>query len=317
VQSPALRPLRVGEILDVAIKIYLRNARTLFKISLLVVAPVQVLGMVILASTVPDPAFLRSGFDAPQPGSQIAVSTTELWSWIIGTIVVTLLAYVASILATGACFKAVSDAYLGEQSDWRTSLRFARSRLRSLLWVTTLGTILAALALVALIVPGVWLWVSWSVAVPVLMTEGIKGREALRRSFRLVKGLWWRTFGVILLSTLVAAVLSGILSSVFIGLSFTDVSDSALGSILLDGLSRLVSGVLVTPFQAACIAVIYFDLRVRKEGFDLQLLADRVGVVLPEGARPDLLPPQPPATSGDQPPFWPPPPGWKPRGEGE
>jgi hypothetical protein len=71
---------------------------------------------------------------------------------------------------------------------------------------------------------------------------------------------------------------------------------------------------LTTPAAAAFATVLYIDLRVRKEGFDLFLLAQRLGVerepgVAPEA--PDFLP-APPAWTGDQPPFWPPPQGWTP-----
>jgi hypothetical protein len=70
---------------------------------------------------------------------------------------------------------------------------------------------------------------------------------------------------------------------------------------------------LTTPFTAAIAVVIYVDLRVRKEAFDLQLLAGQLGVDPPEGLSTTyapLLPADPP--SGSQPPFWPPPPGWTP-----
>ena len=75
------------------------------------------------------------------------------------------------------------------------------------------------------------------------------------------------------------------------------------------------SSMITTPFLAAVIVVLYFDLRVRKEGFDLFLLAQRMGVDPPVGAAPVSFIPEPAPTvlEGDEPPFWPPPPGWKPR----
>jgi hypothetical protein len=74
---------------------------------------------------------------------------------------------------------------------------------------------------------------------------------------------------------------------------------------------------LTTPAVAAFAIVLYIDLRVRKEGFDLYLLAQRLGVEPTEAGAQALLPPQPAVyADGEQPPFWPPPPGWKP-GAGE
>ncbi len=68
---------------------------------------------------------------------------------------------------------------------------------------------------------------------------------------------------------------------------------------------------LATPAAAAFITVLYIDLRVRKEGFDLLLLARRLGVERAPGQEPPSFLPEP-APVGSQPPFWPPPPGWKP-----
>ena len=59
----------------------------------------------------------------------------------------------------------------------------------------SIGGLLVVLATLALIVPGIWLFVSYSVAVPALLLERIGPVEALRRSFRLVRGRWWPTRG--------------------------------------------------------------------------------------------------------------------------
>ena len=59
--APQLRPLGVGEILDVGIKIYLRNALTLFKIVVFVVLPAQILVNFIEISALPSNVTLSSG----------------------------------------------------------------------------------------------------------------------------------------------------------------------------------------------------------------------------------------------------------------
>ena len=70
----------------------------------------------------------------------------------------------------------------------------------------------------------------------------------------------------------------------------------------------LISTVLVTPFTASLTMAVYFDLRVRKEGFDLWLLAQKVGGETPEGG----FPAQPGAPQWQPVPWWgaPPPTGW-------
>lgn len=310
--DPILRPLSVGELLDVAIKVYTRNALTLWKIVALIVFPVNVLAALVTLSTLPDEVF------DPDFGTQPGTLTDDdLMTIVAAQVIVAVVALITVVVATGACMKVVSDVYLGKKPGAGSSLRFAGKRVHSLVWIALLTFVLATLGLAGLIVMGVWLWVSWTVAPPVLLLEGRKGFKALRRSFRLVKGRWWPVFG----ATLVGAMLTGIvgvgLGALTAPLTFTDSGDNLTLTIVVDTIVNTISGVLTTPFQAALVAIIYFDLRVRKEGFDLELLAQRIGTAPDPAARPDFLPPPPPSwEASEQPPYWPPPPGWKPKGTG-
>jgi hypothetical protein len=306
--APTLRPLSVGEILDVAIKVYTRNALTLWKIVALVVFPVNVLGAIVTLSTLPDEV-LDPDF-VTRPGT---FTEDDLMAVVAAQIILAIVALITVVIAAGACTKAVSDVYLGEKPSAGSSLRFAARRVHSLVWIGVLTFVLATIGLVGLIVTGVWLWVSWTVAPAVLLLEGRKGFKALRRSFRLVKGRWWPVFG----ATTIGAILTGIVGSALGALTtpliFTDSAENLTLTIVVDTIVNTIGGILTTPFQAALVAIIYFDLRVRKEGFDLELLAQRIGTAPDPAARPDILPPPPPAWEGsEQPPYWPPPPGWKP-----
>ncbi len=338
-QAAELRPLSVGEKLDVAIKIYWRNALTLFRVVLVVVAPVQIVTALVFAS-VPEGEALSLQNVGQTPTVDPTLTTSEIWAYVAGIAVVVILSFIASTLATAACFKAVSDAYLGGEPNWRTSLAFAGKRLHSVLWISILGGLLtfgllaAAGALTALLgaldemalwigiplfiaalVIATWMWIGWVVAVPAFLTEGMKGRRALGRSFRLVKGRWWRTLGLYFLANFLAGIVGNIVVTILTALQFTDVGESFAMQLTLSAIGQTVAAVITTPFIAAFIIVLYFDLRVRNEGFDLQLLAERVGLTPGSmGAlRPmtDYLPPVRP-TGGSQPPFWPPPPGWQP-----
>jgi len=311
--TPELRPLSVGEVLDVAIKIFFRNATTLFAIVLPIVAPVQLVANLIETSVTPD----EESFTQTSPTGEVTFDLDDLWLFATGLVVLIVLGVIASTLATGACFKAVGDAYLGERPTWQGSLVFALRRVHSILWVTVLSGFLTILGFIACIIPGIWLWVSFAVAVPVLLMEGVRGRRALGRSRRLVKGRWWPTFGIVLLGSILAGIVGGAISAALEAVALAD-PDNEFVSVVFGTIGGTVAGTLTTPFQAAFVTVLYFDLRVRKEGFDVQLLAERLGLAArPEGAfrpAPAELPPPRPA-GGEQPPYWPPPPGWKPPSE--
>jgi len=307
---PQLRPLGIGEILDVGIKITTRHWRTLVLAVLVVVVPLELLGALVTLSAV-DTSFydpLSNEFDEDVLWREIAAITISAG-----------LTLLAQTIATGVCFKTVADAYLGRAASWRRSLGENVRRLHSIVWISFLGTFLAVLALVACIAPGVWLYFAWAVAVPVLLMEGTKGRRALGRSFRLVRGFWWRTFAILVLGAILAGIVQSAVTAAFLGVTFS--TDSEAVSVLANFLASVFAGILTTPFVAAVTIVLYIDLRVRKEGFDLALLAARLGDPAEPGADPPLidiprppplLPSLRPPTGGAQPPYWPPPPGWKP-----
>jgi hypothetical protein len=312
--APQLRPLGVGEILDVGIKIYLRNALTLFKIVVFVVLPAQILVNFIEISALPNNVTLSSGSTGPLGGTFTQsgpVSGHDRNVLLIGLISAFVIQFVAGRFAQAGCFRAIADAYLGEQVGWRSSLRFALRRLPAIVWMTILAGILTVLGFLALIVPGVYLYVAFTVAVPVLLVEGVGPWRALGRSRRLVRGRWWGTLGVSIVGSLLVSVVSLAISGLLVGVAFANPSRNTVTGFVLNTLAATLGSMIATPAAAAFVTVLYIDLRVRKEGFDLLLLARGLGVERAPGQEfPSFIPEPPP--SGSQPPFWPPPPGWEP-----
>ena len=201
-----LRPLGTGEILDAGIKLFMRHWRTLVLSVVGLILPVQVLSALVTASIAPEQFDLTS--------TETGVSQGEEAEFLVGQGVIALLSVISILLATAVCFKAVADAYLGVEPEWRRSLRFAVRRLGGLLGVALVGGLLVALATLALILPGIWLFVMFSVAVPALLLERIGPVAALRRSYRLVRGRWWPTAGTLLVGYLLIGIIGAIVSGV-------------------------------------------------------------------------------------------------------
>lgn len=296
-QAPSLRPLEIGEILDVGFKIYKRHFGLLLKTVALVVVPVQIIGGLILLGSVEDPGAITGDYQLESADS--ARDTTGALASQLVTIVG---GGLAQLVATAACVKAISDAYLQQAPAAGTSLRFAGRRLHSLVWISILQAALLVLAFVALVVPGIWLTFAWIVAFPALLLEGYKGRKALGRSFRLVRRRWWPTFGVILVAYLLAGVLQ-FLAGAALGLAvvFTSIGENLPATVGVVTAANTFAAVIATPFTAAIVVLVFFDLRVRKEGLDIALLAEHIGVPAPaEGPlghsrapRPAFVPPPP------------------------
>lgn len=312
----ALRPRRVGEILDASIKLYARNARTLIGAAAVAVIPLQMLSAVVLLSV------YDSGNDIPTGYSNLfkRVPTADASARAGAGGIVTLVSIVTIAFVSAACVHAISSAYLDRPLSIGESVRFGARRLLPLLAMLIVLYIGLGIAFVLLVIPGIWLYAAWGVATPALLIEHVRPLRALGRSFRLVKGRWWATAGVLLVAFLMTTILSSIVSGILTAIALTS-NPSLAFAVVISLLSGVATGLIVQPFQATVVTVLYYDLRVRHEGYDLQLLAEQLG--LPEGSlgaapgtdggfdRP--LGPEMVGQPGG-PPYWPPPPGWTPDG---
>jgi hypothetical protein len=281
---PALRPLRVGEILDAGLKVYLSNARTLMGLTAAVVVPFQILYAIVLFSVVSSASEVPHGFAT----FVSARHTTDSAATSGAKTVLLLAGLIVGLLSTAACVKAISDAYLDQPVSLGSSLRFAARRLGALVWMAILMWVLLGLAFIALVIPGVWLYAAWSVATPALLIEGVHGQRALSRSRQLVRGRWWPVAGVLVVVNLMSALVSGAITGVLLAIVLTG-GGSAAYAVVVASLAAAVAGILTRPFQAAVATVLYYDLRVRREGYDVQLLAEQLGfdqAVMPAGAQP-------------------------------
>lgn len=288
--APALRPLSIGEILDASIKIYRTNAGTLIGLAAIVVVPFQLLSGVVLLSAIPATADLPNSVTALTHVGQ-ATPTPDPAATTGANAIIAVTGVIAGLLVTAACVKAVSDVYLDQPSGFRPSLRFAARRLHSLVWLTIVMSFLLVLAFIAFVIPGIYLFAAWAVSTPVLIIEGPRGMKALRRSRQLVAGQWWPTATVLLVANLMVSVIIAIFQGVLLAIVFSD-SDSLVVGVALITVSGAIGSVLVQPFAAAVRTVLYYDLRVRKEGYDVDLLAEQLGLPADTLPRPDYLGPE-------------------------
>lgn len=321
-----LRPLRVGEVLDVALKIYRERFGTLVRAVAVVVIPVAVV-VALVQISVPDSTTGAPGggpFAEFDPGADPFAPNAEPFDpeadpfaefdagAAAATLLSFLLTWLATTLATAACFAVVRGAYLNRDTSWQDSVRFARSRLGPLIWLYIVYGVLLVLAFLALIVPGVYLFVAWAVAVPVLLFEDVRGRKALRRSRELLKGRWWAVLAVLVLVAILTGIVQLAINAALVGVFAFGGGEVA--TVVAGGVAQAVSSTLTIPFAAAATTVLYFDALVRKEAFDLSQLAEGVAVASPgdDRGRPPAGPPSGPPPAGEAPPSWPSPPDWRP-----
>jgi hypothetical protein len=312
------RPMGVGEILDAGIKVYLRNARLLMGLAATVVIPLQAISWVVLLSIVSNSDQVPNSFSALSASS--SKSTSDSAAAAGAEVVLVVVGLIASALVTAACVKAVSDLYLGQPTSFAESLRFAARRLAAYLWMQILYILGLTLFFILLIVPGIWLYGAWSVSAPALLIERLGPASALGRSQNLVKGRWFPTAGVLLVSAVMTGLITAALEGLLVGVGFLPGEPPVLVGVTLVTLAGAISSIIVTPFTATVRTILYYDLRVRREGFDVDLLAGQLGLPVASlpaaaaaGAAPAAVGPEAVGQPGG-PPFWPPPPGWRPGG---
>ena len=306
-----MRPLSVGEVVDGAIKLYTRNAKVLIGAAAGVVVPLLLLQAIVLLSV------YTNGSDLGGSGFGQTATPGEASARLGAAGIRELVAVIGSAFVVAACVKAISDSYLGQVPRIGESLRFGARRLLPLIVLQILYVLGLIVGFVLLIVPGVYLYAAWSVASPALVIERRGPFHALGRSRRLVKGRWWGTAGVIFIANVLNAVIGGVVVGVLTAVALNHHNPSVLFAVSVTTLATAISQILLQPFVASITTVLYYDLRVRHEGYDIELMAEQLGLhpsALPEQAPGFQAPVVGPESVGRPggPPYWPPPPGWQP-----
>lgn len=263
-----LRPLGVGELLDAALKIYRSRAKTLLLAVAVPVLPVVIFSVLVSTSA---------------GDFQVDPATGELegdaGDWVLSLVAMLVGAFatiVATSVATAACYRSISGAYVGDDPDWRESLRFGFSRLGSVLGLTVLTTLVTVAGLLLCLVGVLWPLAVFAVAMPAMLVEEIGAGRSMGRSRELVKGSGWRVLGIVLLGMLIAGIFQAMVSAPLAAVIFADAG--VVVEAMVNAVVTMIATVLVTPFTAALTMALYVDLRVRKEGFDLYLWSQRLGL---------------------------------------
>lgn len=262
-----LRPLTLGEILDRAFLMYRRHFLLFVGIAAipqlltLALGFFQIfLGPLNTARTVGNRTVLMPHFDV-----------TSVLLMLLGVV----LGLIVYALAQGGTILAVSDLYLGRPANIADSLSRAVGTIWRLLGTTLLNGLAVGGAMIALVIPGIYVACRLIVCLPAAVIESRSPGNALSRSWSLTKDYAGRSFVLLLLYFAVAFGV-GLLIGVPLGY-LTDergALDHARLLLVFQQLSTVLVSILVQPLLLIGTSIFYFDLRVRKEAFDLQFLMD-------------------------------------------
>lgn len=300
-----LRPLGVGEILDGAVSTMRTYWRTVLGISLTVAIFTEVI-VVLLQGLVLDDTGSEALNDPDATLSELGDALAETT---INSGVVFLISLIGTVLATALLTTVTSRAVLGRPVTTGEAWRDARPQVLKLFGLILLlllivaglvtagmtpgllvtataggeaGVALTALGFLAGGVLAVWLMVRFSLASPALMLEKQGIKKAMGRSVKLVRGSWWRVFGIQLLATVIANVVASIIVIPFAFLAATLGGDGVGGFLdgtgdlgwtflVVSGIGSVIGSMITFPITAGVTVLLYIDQRIRREALDLEL----------------------------------------------
>jgi hypothetical protein len=207
--------------------------------------------------------YLTSGSDVPDPFALLA-----------GMLPLFLALLIIQPIIMAAITHAIGESYLSKSVTFGGALRFALTIVLPLLGTWILATMIVMVGFVFFVIPGLLLLLMFAVLTPVMVTEGVFGFAAMERSWSLMKGNMLRALGLLMVTSILASALT---AGVGMAAGFIPVIGSVVAGIVQAA---------ANAFGTAALVVLYFDIRCRKEAFDLEHLARQVesgAGVLPGG----------------------------------
>jgi hypothetical protein len=260
--TTALRPLSTGELLDRTFSLYRSHFGLfvgIFALPYLVVLAFRLVGLVFQSQT---PQF-----------SNILMNLV----WSMGALFLILIVSAAS---QAAAVVAVSNLHLDRPASVMDSFSTVKGEIPGVIGVSLLVGMASGVAFFAFIVPGVLLLIMWSLAVPAKVLEHRSATDSMSRSMELTKGSRGRIFVIGLLIFVLSIGVSWLLQwPILIAAGFsmkTGIQRMAIGWQVAALVAEFVSRSLVGALGTIALSLVYYDQRVRKEAFDLQLMMSTI-----------------------------------------
>ncbi|MFZ0731620.1 MAG: hypothetical protein WAM79_04775 [Candidatus Sulfotelmatobacter sp.] len=256
--TTALRPLTTGELLDRTFSLY-RYHFGLF-IGIYALPHLAVL------------AFELWGVAIRPYGPNFSnLMTIMAWAW--GTI---LLSMIFSAIAQAATVVAVSQVHLDQPASVFDSFSSVKGHIIGVVFLSLIITVAVFTACIAFIVPGVLLFLMWSLAVPAKVLEDKGIFDSMSRSMDLTKGSRGRIFVIWLLFAVLSIGMSWLVQWPIIAAAGVSSRGAMIRASqmwqVVSQTAGFVSQCLVGPLVTIALSLVYYDQRVRKEAFDLQLM---------------------------------------------
>ena len=247
-----LQPLSLGKLLDETFNIYRRNVLLFLGISAVPNIALLVLQVALSGSFLINP-------NAPR----VATVSVNLIMWLASLFV--------SSIVTAATTLAVSDIYLDTPTSMVACFARVAGKALRVCYVSFVVSLIVTIGTLVCIVPGVFLAGFYGVAIPAVVLERISGNDSLRRSTSLTSGAVGRVIVVYFLTTIFIFGMTYALTAGADALGSIAFHDTGIFTKqMFETIASTLGGVVFGPITAIGLTLVYYDLRVRKEAFDIE-----------------------------------------------
>ena len=292
-----VQAMGVGDIIDESFRLLRANFVTVVGITAVTLVPLGLLFLVLGIGSVG----LSSRNFTTSGGA--AIDTAALTGLIVGSLFAVILTLLLTVLSNAALAVAISNSYLGRRVSIGSSYTVAFGRAGALLlsgvltivfvvllWfaivivsfglaallaalsANVLGVVLGVVAGFATFALFLRIVISWVLVPQAVVLERSAAMAAFSRSAGLITGHRWKAAGVLLISLLLLAILQGV-PALLVGALLRTAHVDATVVTLIDNLLQLVFNVVLSPIPLAATTLLFYDLKIRKEAFDLEMLA--------------------------------------------
>ena len=260
-----LEPLGVGESLDAGFRLWRRQFVTFFLLSLVAVAPAQVLSAWY---------FIANVVTVNEIGEMLVMDPDAFRR---GSIAIALVGLLLQAIAWGALMNYGVKVYIGQQISVGDAARGALQRLLPFIGLSVVYFVMVGFGAILLFIPGLFLGIRYILSFPAFYGEELGPGRSLRKSSNLTAGRWWRTFALFLVAYLFTAIVTGLAGALMFFVQLT--ADNMVVYFLIAAALDTVLGALFAPLIPCMMIVAYYDGRVRKEGFDIEYMSRQLGPI--------------------------------------
>jgi hypothetical protein len=284
--------MQLGEILDGSFNIYRRHFGLFMRLSLALIWLPSAAGIYMQVRFSNSPFEILNVLEQ-HTGTSVLLGLLLIVVWTTG-----------GLLLKAGTIRIISDSYLGQEPQLGAALRFGVSKILPLLLVTLsknlllillpgVGGLLIALMVMVGKVAGisgllaflgviglgwfvVWVACGYGTTTPIVVLEDLASSfDAFGRSWELTRGARGKVFGTVVVAWLISQFLPQMVVGGISG------ALGAAGNTSLQPAFVVVAslmGIVLAPILPCAITLLYYDLRVRREGFDLQILSEQMGM---------------------------------------